>query len=85
MKANKFNKKWISLIVIVVLVGVGIGVAKHGKKAPVQVKKEVPNVKVQNVLTQNISSEVQYASKLEGVKAVTVSPKECWKSCSSKC
>lgn len=73
MKFNKFNKKWIVLIVIVALVGVGI--AKHGKKKVPQVNKEVPNVKVQKIATQNISSEVQYASKLEGVQSVTVSPK----------
>ncbi|KZL89425.1 efflux RND transporter periplasmic adaptor subunit [Clostridium magnum] len=73
MKFNKFNKKWIILIVIVALVGVGI--AKHGKKKVPQVNKEVPNVKVQKIATQNISSEVQYASKLEGVQSVTVSPK----------
>jgi len=73
MKFNKFNKKWIVLIVIVALVGVGI--AKHGKKKVVQVNKEVPNVKVQKIGTQNISSQVQYASKLEGVQSVTVSPK----------
>lgn len=73
MKFNKFNKKWIVLIVIVALIGVGV--AKHGKKKVVQVNKEVPNVKVQKIGTQNISSQVQYASKLEGVQAVTVSPK----------
>jgi HlyD family secretion protein len=73
MKFNKFNKKWIVLIVIVALIGVGV--AKHGKKKVVQVNKEVPNVKVQKIGTQSISSEVQYASKLEGIQAVTVSPK----------
>ena len=74
MKFNKFNKKWIFLIIIIVAL-VGVGVVKHGKKKPVEVKKEIPNVKVQKVLTQNIASEVQYPSKLEGVQAITVSPK----------
>lgn len=75
MKFNKFNKKWIVLIVIVVLIGVAIGVGKNGKKKVTQVAKEVPNVKVQKIATQNIASEVQYAGKLEGVQSVTVAPK----------
>lgn len=75
MKFNKFNKKWIALIVIVALIGVGVGVAKKAKKTTPQVTKEVPNVKVQKIATQNISSQVQYASKLEAVKSVTVTPK----------
>lgn len=75
MKFNKFSKKWIALIVIVALIGVGVSVAKKGKKATTQVTKEVPNVKVQKIATENISSQVQYASKLEAVQSVTVTPK----------
>lgn len=73
MKVKKLNKKWTLLLIIVVVIG--IAVAKHGKKQVVEVKKETPNVKVQKIATQNISSEVQYASKLEAVQSVTVSPK----------
>lgn len=74
MKFKNLNKKWIILVIIVVAV-IGVVVAKHGKKQVAQVKKEIPNVKVQKITTQNISSEVQYAGKLEAVKSVTVSPK----------
>lgn len=74
MKLNKLNKKWIFVVIIVVAI-IGIAVAKHGKKKVATVKKETQNVKVQKIATQNISSEVQYASKLEGIQAVTVSPK----------
>ncbi|MBC2580760.1 efflux RND transporter periplasmic adaptor subunit [Clostridium sp. DJ247] len=73
MKVKKLDKKWIFLIIIVAVIG--IAVAKYEKKPVDQVKKEIPNVKVQKIDTQNISSEVQYASKLEGVQSVTVSPK----------
>lgn len=75
MKFKKLNKKWIVLVIIIVVAAAGIYMAKHGKKQVPQVKKEVPNVKVQKITTQNISSEVQYAGKLEAVKSVTVSPK----------
>lgn len=74
MNFKKFNKKWIVLVIIIVAI-VGVVVFKHGKKQAPQVKKEIPNVKVQKITTQNISSEVQYAGKLEAVKSVTVSPK----------
>src|SRR5471030_1559105 len=74
MKFKKLNKKWIILVIIIVAV-IGIVVAKHGKKQVAQVNKEIQNVKVQKITTQNISSEVQYAGKLEAVKSVTVSPK----------
>lgn len=74
MKFKKLNKMWIVLVIIIVAV-VGVVVFKHGKKQAPQVKKEIPNVKVQKITTQNISSEVQYAGKLEAVKSVTVSPK----------
>jgi multidrug efflux pump subunit AcrA (membrane-fusion protein) len=73
MKTNRFNKKLVALIVVVVLIGVGV--ARHGKKQTVQVKKEVPNVTVQKVSMQNVTSEVDYACKLQGVQSVTVSPK----------
>ncbi|WML33097.1 efflux RND transporter periplasmic adaptor subunit [Clostridium sp. OS1-26] len=74
MKFKKLNKKWIIVVIIIVAI-VGVVVSKHGKKQVPQVKKEIPNVKVQKITTQNISSEVQYAGKLEAVKSVTVSPK----------
>lgn len=74
MKFKKLNKKWIIVVIIIIAI-VGVVVSKHGKKQAPQVKKEIPNVKVQKITTQNISSEIQYAGKLEAVKSVTVSPK----------
>ncbi|MFL0194997.1 efflux RND transporter periplasmic adaptor subunit [Clostridium sp. WILCCON 0269] len=74
MKVKMINKKWIPLIIIVVIVGVTVAI-KLGKKSVAQVTKEIQNVKVQKITTQNISSEVLYASKLEGMQSVTVSSK----------
>lgn len=74
MKVNMSKKKGILLIVFVLLIGGCI--YSFGKKKPVQqVKKAVPNVKVQNVSLGAISTEVQYAGKLEANQVVTVSPK----------
>lgn len=74
MKFKNLNKKWIVLLIVIVAVVGGIAF-KHGKKQVPQIKKEVANVKVHKITTQNISSQVQYAGKLEAVKSVTVSPK----------
>jgi HlyD family secretion protein len=73
MKISKINKKWIILVVIILIAG--LGVSKLGKKKVPQVKKQIENVKVQAIKRQNISTEVQYASKLEAAQSVTVSPK----------
>ena len=74
MKVNILKKKGILLIILVLLIGVGI--YSFGKKKPVQqVRKTVPNVKVQKVSLGSISTQVQYASKLQAIQQVTVSPK----------
>lgn len=75
MKVKRLNKKWILLVIIIAIIGCTVAKLKLGKKSVVQVNKEIQNVKVQKITTQNISSEVQYASKLEGVQSVTVSSK----------
>lgn len=75
MKFKSLNKKWIILFIVIIVAVGGVVASKRAKKQVPQVKKEIPNVKVQKITTQNIFSEVQYAGKLEAVKSVTVSPK----------
>jgi HlyD family secretion protein len=74
MKANILKKKGILLIIIVLIAGVGI--YYFGKPKTVKmVRKVVPNVKVQKISLESMSTEVQYASKLEANQVVTVSSK----------
>ena len=74
MKYNILKNK-VLLLIIVVLVVV-FGVYHFGKPKTVQqVKKIAPNVKVQKVALGSMSTEVQYASKLDANQLVTVSSK----------
>lgn len=74
MKDNMLKKKIIPAIVVVILIVIGIRF--FGQKKPVQqVKKAVPNVKVQKVALGSISSVVQYSGKLEANQVIVVTPK----------
>lgn len=74
MKFNILNKK--NLIIGLVVISVIAGCASIlGKNKKSEVKQEVKNVKVEKVAIGSISTEVEYASKLNPVQEVTISPK----------
>jgi RND family efflux transporter, MFP subunit len=74
MKFNVLNKK--NLITGMVLVLIVVGCASiFGRNKKVEGKQEIKNVKVQKVAVGSISTEVEYASKLNPVQEVTVFPK----------
>lgn len=74
MKVNILNKK--NLIIGVVLILIVVGCASIlGKNKKAEGKQEVRNVKVEKVAVGSISTEVEYASKLNPVQEVTILPK----------
>jgi multidrug efflux pump subunit AcrA (membrane-fusion protein) len=74
MKFNVLNKKNLITGVVLVLIVVGcVSIFGRGKK--VEGKQEIKNVKVQKVAVGSISTEVEYASKLNPVQEVTIFPK----------
>lgn len=74
MKFNILNKK--NLIIGLVVISVTVGCASiFGKNKKSEVKQEVKNVKVEKVAVGSISTEVEYASKLNPVQEVTIFPK----------
>jgi len=74
MKFNVLNKN--NLIIGIVLIFVIVGCASiFGKNKKVEEKQEVKNVKVEKVAVGSISTEVEYASKLNPVQEVTIFPK----------
>lgn len=74
MKFNVSNKKNLITGVVLVLIVVGC-VSIFGKGKKVEGKQEIKNVKVQKVAVSSISTEVEYASKLNPVQEVTIFPK----------
>ncbi|WP_411681413.1 efflux RND transporter periplasmic adaptor subunit [Clostridium thailandense] len=74
MKVNILNKK--NLIIGVVLIIIVIGCASiFSKSKKAEKKQEVKNVKVEKLAIGSISTEVDYASKLNPVQEVTILPK----------
>lgn len=74
MKFKIFNKK--NLIIGVILILIITGCASIlGKNKKVEGKQDVKNVKVEKVAIGSISTEVEYASKLNPVQEVTIFPK----------
>ncbi len=74
MKVNVLNKK--NLIIGIVLVLIVVGCASiFGKSKKAEEKQEVRNVKIEKVAVGSISTEVEYASKLNPVQEVTILPK----------
>lgn len=74
MKFNVLNKNNLITGVVLVLIVVGC-VSIFGKGKKVEGKQEIKNVKVQKVAVSSISTEVEYASKLNPVQEVTIFPK----------
>ena len=74
MKFRILNKK--NLIIGVILILIIAGTASIlGKNKKVEEKQDVKNVKVEKVSVGSISTEVEYASKLNPVQEVTIFPK----------
>lgn len=74
MKFNVLNKK--NLVVGIVLVLIVVACASiFGRGKKVEGKQEIKNVKVQKVAVGSISTEVEYASKLNPVQEIQVFPK----------
>lgn len=71
---NGLNKKKLIASVALILVVV-VCVSIFGKTKKSEGKQEVKNVKVEKVAAGSISTELQYASKLNPVQEVTVLPK----------
>ncbi|MTK12756.1 MAG: efflux RND transporter periplasmic adaptor subunit [Clostridiaceae bacterium] len=74
MKLNGLNKKNLIIGVVLILIIVGC-TSIFGKTKKVEEKQEVKNVKVAKVAIGSISTEVEYASKLNPVQEVTIFPK----------
>lgn len=74
MKLNGLNKKNLITGVVLILIIVGC-TSIFGKNKKVEGKQEVKNVKVAKVAVGSISTEVEYASKLNPVQEVTIFPK----------
>lgn len=74
MKFKILNKK--NLIVGVVLVLIVVGCTSiFGRSKKAEEKQEIKNVKVQKITVGSISTEVEYASKLNPVQEIQVFPK----------
>lgn len=74
MKVNVLNKKNLIVGVVLVLI-VACCASIFGKNKKVEGKQEIKNVKVSKVAVGSISTEVEYASKLNPVQEVTIFPK----------
>ncbi len=74
MKFNVLNKKNLITGAVLVLIVVGC-VSIFGKSKKVEGKQEIKNVKVQKITVGSISTDVEYASKLNPVQEVTIFPK----------
>lgn len=74
MKFKILNKKKLIIGVILILIIAGCAsILGRNKKA--EGKQDVKNVKVEKVAISSISTEVEYASKLNPVQEVTIFPK----------
>lgn len=71
---NSLNKKKLIVSVALIIVVVGC-ISIFGKNKKAEGKQEVKNVKVEKVAAGSISTELEYASKLNPVQEVTVLPK----------
>lgn len=74
MKFRILNKKNLIIGVILILIIAG-SASILGKNKKVEEKQDVKNVKVEKVSVGSISTEVEYASKLNPVQEVTIFPK----------
>ncbi|WP_160686981.1 efflux RND transporter periplasmic adaptor subunit [Clostridium sp. C2-6-12] len=76
MKFKELMKKKKFLIVVgVIAVVVVIIISSFARQKPVEVVKEIKNVKTQKITTGTISTRVEYASNLKPAKEVMVLPK----------
>lgn len=74
MKFRILNKKNLIIGVILILIIAG-SASILGKNKKVEEKQDVKNVKVEKISVGSISTEVEYASKLNPVQEVTIFPK----------
>ncbi|KZL91611.1 efflux RND transporter periplasmic adaptor subunit [Clostridium magnum] len=74
MKFRILNKKNLIIGVILILIIAG-SASILGKNKKVEEKQDVKSVKVEKVSVGSISTEVEYASKLNPVQEVTIFPK----------
>lgn len=71
---NGLNKKKLIVGVALILVVIGC-VSIFGKNKKAEGKQDIKNVKVEKVVVGSISTELEYASKLNPTQEVTVLPK----------